>query len=73
MKEKLLGESHPDVGLALVNLGVIQEALGHASEAGSSLRRALAILEASLGASHPATAACRDDLAQLAAERNAEG
>ena len=68
MKEKLLGAAHPDVGLALVNLGVMQDALGRASEAEASFRRALGILEASLGASHPATAACRESWAQVAAE-----
>jgi tetratricopeptide (TPR) repeat protein len=65
LKEKLLGATHPDLGVGLSNLAVIQNALGRASEAEALCRRALAILEQGLGAAHPTTAICREFYASL--------
>lgn len=67
MKQKLLGAAHPDVGLTLAILAVIQKSGGRVVEADSCCRRALAILEESLGSAHPRTVVCRDNYVKLRA------
>lgn len=58
----LLGLDHPEVGLALNNLGEVNRQLGHPERAMPLLQRALAIAETSLGPTHPRVAMALNNL-----------
>jgi hypothetical protein len=70
-KERRLGAIHPDIGLALGNLAVSLRALGQGNEAEVCGRRAVSILEKSLGLAHPATLARREAYVLLAVPASA--
>src|SRR6185312_17175702 len=53
LKQKALGEDHPDVGASEGNLAVVLEALGRNQEALEHVDRSIEILENGLGAGHP--------------------
>jgi serine/threonine protein kinase/tetratricopeptide (TPR) repeat protein len=53
LKEKALGSDHPDVGLSEGNLGLALKELGLNQEALSHVDRSIALLERALGAGHP--------------------
>jgi serine/threonine protein kinase/tetratricopeptide (TPR) repeat protein len=53
LKQKALGEDHPDVGASEGNLAVVLEALGRNQEALEHVDRSIQILENGLGAGHP--------------------
>jgi hypothetical protein len=57
--ESILGERDSQVGQVARLLAMACQAQGRATEAGALYRRAEGILESSLGATHPETAAAR--------------
>ena len=63
IREKALGLDHPDVALALHNLGFIYNAQGRYAEAEPLLRRALIIRETALGPQHLEVALTLNSLA----------
>ena len=69
IREKTLGENHPDVATALNNLSALYYAQGKISEAEPLIKRALAIMEKSLGANHPNTKKVRGNLEALQAAK----
>ena len=54
-RRRVLGEKHPDVGLALNNLADLYYRLGRNAEAQATSRRAVSVLMAALGPRHPHT------------------
>ncbi len=60
VQRRRLGPSHPDVGLGLYNLAVIELSRERRDEARSAATEALSILERGLGVAHPASRACRE-------------
>jgi tetratricopeptide (TPR) repeat protein len=62
---QLLGEDHPNVGRVTENLGILYAAQGRTEEARTLYQQALAILEPKLGAEHPWTVRCQENLAKL--------
>ncbi len=56
IRERALGEAHPDVALSHTNIGIVLGRLGAHERAREHLQRALALYEASVGADHPYTA-----------------
>ncbi|WP_412070577.1 tetratricopeptide repeat protein [Rubrivirga sp. IMCC43871] len=67
--ERELGEEHPDVALALNNLGLFHFGRGDSERAEGPLRRALAIREAILGEEHPDLAESVNNVAGVHHER----
>jgi predicted Ser/Thr protein kinase/tetratricopeptide (TPR) repeat protein len=67
-----LGANHPDVSLALKNIGAIELKLGHVDEGCRQLEQALAIEEATLSADHPTIATTLLRLADCRAARSDE-
>jgi len=65
IKEKLLGDEHPDVANSLNNLGIIYLQQGKYSETEPLYQRALTIREKALGSEHPAVATSLHNLAVL--------
>jgi hypothetical protein len=65
MKEALLGSKHPDVAMTLNNLAVLSKSRGRYVEAEAMYRRAIAIFEQLLDASHPKVISCRKNFASL--------
>ena len=65
IREKALGEDHPDVATSLNNLAGLLEAQGKLDEAEPMYRRALAIDEKALGEDHPDVATSLNNLAYL--------
>ena len=63
MRERTLGEAHPDVGVSLTNLGNVSVRLGHPDDAREYFERALALLERALGPEHPDLSICLNNLA----------
>ena len=61
IKEKLLGDEHPDVAITLNNLAVLLRLRGKPGEATELFRRALAIYETTLDPNHPKLLACRSN------------
>jgi tetratricopeptide (TPR) repeat protein len=53
LKERVLGKTHPDVGVSEGNLGLALQALGRSDEALAHVERALAILSKGVGTGHP--------------------
>ncbi len=60
IRERSLGEAHPDVGRSVFVLAEIYTAEGRASEAEPLYLRATRILEAALGPEHADTARMRE-------------
>jgi len=70
IREKVLGDRHPDVAVALNNLAQLLADTNRLQEAEPLMRRALEIDEASLGEDHPNVAIRLNNLAQLLADTN---
>jgi Flp pilus assembly protein TadD len=66
IKQQLFGEAHPELAVTLNNLGVHYLDSGD-PRAAVLLERALALFSAQLGAHHPSTIACRQNLARAGA------
>ncbi|MBC8131500.1 MAG: serine/threonine protein kinase [Deltaproteobacteria bacterium] len=56
IKERVLGGSHPDVGLTLTNLAMVSTTLGRPQEALEHSNRGVEIMEQAAGTEHPDTA-----------------
>jgi tetratricopeptide (TPR) repeat protein len=65
IREKHLGENHPDIANSLNNLASLYKATGRYQQAEPLYKRALAITEAKLGKDHPSTAISLGNLAEL--------
>ncbi len=65
IREKALGNQHPDLGLTLLNLAGLYRAQVKYHEARSILRRAISIFEKSLGKEHPHLATGQNNLAGI--------
>jgi hypothetical protein len=65
IKRRVLGAHHPEIAALLNNLAALQAELGHFDRANRSYTEALAIFHATLGADHPHTHACRDNINRL--------
>ncbi|NJK41499.1 MAG: tetratricopeptide repeat protein [Acaryochloridaceae cyanobacterium SU_2_1] len=65
MRQKLLGEEHPDVAASYSNLGTLYYQEGDQAKAVTHIRKALQIVEATLGPDHPNTKTFRDGLEQI--------
>lgn len=63
IKERVLGEHHPDVATGLSNLAGVHYARGDLAGAAVLFKRALAILEGALGPAHPDVAKILANLA----------
>jgi hypothetical protein len=61
----VLGDTHPYMGRNLDNLAMLHAAQGHDRVAEALYVEALEILEPGLGAEHPWTVRCRENLEQL--------
>jgi tetratricopeptide (TPR) repeat protein len=70
IKEKLLGNDHPDTALTLHNLAVLCADLGRPGEAESLYCRALTTFTAVLGPDHPHARTCRENRDRLAAAQD---
>lgn len=66
IKETLLGDEHPEVGLVANNLGTLLHDQGRDAEAAAHFRRALAIADRAYPPAHPVTTAVRRNLDRLA-------
>ena len=64
--ERTYGRDHPQVALALFNLGVVYGRLGDTSKKRELLERTLAIFKSAYGTAHPQTKICQRELAKLA-------
>ena len=65
IREKVLGQEHPDVALSLNNLAMLYESQGNYTKAEPLLVRSLAIKEKVLGQKHPDVATSLNNLAGL--------
>jgi eukaryotic-like serine/threonine-protein kinase len=65
LDRQLLGESHPETGFGLMNLGTSELALGETSAAENHYREGSGIVEAWYGHDHPDTATTKSILAAL--------
>ncbi len=65
LSQKVLGPEHPDVALALNNLGAAYQAKGDYARAEPLYERSLAIREPALGPEHPDVAGSLNNLALL--------
>jgi CHAT domain-containing protein/tetratricopeptide (TPR) repeat protein len=65
LRERALGQGHPDTAELLNNLALLLEAQGDYDAAGPLYERALALLEADLGPDHPDVAVGLNNLAGL--------
>lgn len=68
VRERALGETHPDVAATLDNLGDLQSLRGRYSEAKAFFRRALQIRMATLGVDHPDVGGTLANLAVMSME-----
>jgi uncharacterized protein HemY len=59
LRQKLLGDEHPDVATSFNNLGSLRFSQGRYQEAATYLERALALIERLLGPDHPNTQTMR--------------
>jgi len=69
LAEAAQGENHPDRGLFLMNLAILEDGEGQAQAAEAHYRQALHILETSWGEEHPHSQDCRLYLETFLAER----
>src|SRR5947207_2002972 len=60
--EKTFGPDHPNVGMSLFTLALVEENLGNYSAAESLYRRALAVYEKAFGPENPRVKATREEL-----------
>ena len=65
IREKILGEEHPDTALSLNNLGHLLHLLGELTEGRPYLERAVAISQKTLGPEHPRAALYLNNLGYL--------
>jgi CHAT domain-containing protein/Tfp pilus assembly protein PilF len=65
IRERVLGQDHPDVGLTLSRLGELYEAAGEYARAERLYERAISILATALGPEHVAVATSLNSLAGL--------
>jgi hypothetical protein len=65
VKEKLLGEDHPDTAVTLNNLAALYSKQARYAEAEANYRRAFSIFEAKFGLKHPSTQTCAANLSNL--------
>jgi tetratricopeptide (TPR) repeat protein len=65
IREKQLGENHPDVAHSLNNLAVLYYSQGKYNEAEPLYKRSLSIVEKQLGENHPHVATSLNNLASL--------
>jgi hypothetical protein len=66
VREKVLGEEHPDTAMSLNNLAEFYRVLGEFDQAESLSRRALTICEQKLGPNNPITVKMKENYARLA-------
>jgi hypothetical protein len=66
IKEKVLGEDHPDVAITLNNLAVFYKSTQQFVKAEELFKRALMSLEKAFGASHPAPSNLSRQLCRVA-------
>jgi tetratricopeptide (TPR) repeat protein len=64
LKRRLLGATHPDVAVTMHNLAVTVKRRGDAVRATQLLAEAEALFVATLGATHPRTVRCREQVAR---------
>jgi CHAT domain-containing protein/tetratricopeptide (TPR) repeat protein len=69
IRERKLGQDHPDVAASLNNLAHIDERLGQYAEADRLFQRAIAIWEEALGPNHPLLATSLVNLASVYADQ----
>ncbi|MGJ5628021.1 tetratricopeptide repeat protein, partial [Nostoc sp. CALU 1950] len=65
LRQRLLGEEHPDVALSYNNLAALYYSQGRYSKAEPLYKKALSIAELSLGVDHPNTSKIRENLKLL--------
>jgi tetratricopeptide (TPR) repeat protein len=65
LRQKLLGDDHPDVATSLNNLAGLYKSQGKYNEAEPLYQQALNICEQRLGVDHPHTIIVRDNLERL--------
>ncbi len=65
LREKTLGQEHPNTATSLNNLALLYKAMGDYAKAEPLYQRALKIREKALGPEHPGTATTLDSLAAL--------
>ncbi len=65
LRQRLLGEEHPDVATTYNNLAELYYSQGRYSEAEALFQKALEIAELSLAVDHPHTAIIRENLKSL--------
>ncbi|MBD2675739.1 tetratricopeptide repeat protein, partial [Aphanizomenon flos-aquae FACHB-1416] len=65
LRQKLLGDDHPDVATSLNNLALLYYSQGKYKEAEPLYQQALNILEQRLGVDHPRTIIVRGNLEYL--------
>ena len=65
LRQKLLGDDHPDVASSLNNLAGLYKSQGRYNEAEPLYQQALNILEQRLGVNHPHTIIVRGNLEYL--------
>ncbi|WP_292761209.1 tetratricopeptide repeat protein, partial [Nostoc sp. NOS(2021)] len=65
LRQRLLGEEHPDVASSYNNLAGLYHSQGRYSDAEPLYKKALSIAELSLGIDHPSTATIRKNLKWL--------
>jgi tetratricopeptide (TPR) repeat protein len=65
LRQRLLGDNHPDVASSLNNLAKLYYSQGKYDQAEPLYLQALNILEQSLGGNHPNTVRVRENLANL--------
>jgi tetratricopeptide (TPR) repeat protein len=68
MRQKLLGEEHPDVADSLNNLAALYYAMGRYEEAIVYFQSAIALAQKVLGDNHPYTQGFMDNFTQLLRE-----
>jgi tetratricopeptide (TPR) repeat protein/predicted Ser/Thr protein kinase len=65
IRQRALGDDHPDLAHALANLALVAEAEGQLEEARALYERALAIIGKQLGGDHPEAASILNNLAEI--------
>ncbi|MGB1701094.1 MAG: tetratricopeptide repeat protein, partial [Nannocystaceae bacterium] len=65
LDEAIKGAEHPDVGVSLLNLSIVERTAGRLEKATQHVERALAIFRAVYGDGHPHTLKARDSLASI--------
>jgi serine/threonine protein kinase/tetratricopeptide (TPR) repeat protein len=65
LKQKTLGEGHPDIGISEMNLAISLKDAGRREEALTHIERALKVMEKGLGAGHPDVAMAVVNLGEI--------